>query len=213
MAVSELLKEKTKRIHRDAESTTFMKRMLRGKVERSEYVRLLYSLYHVYKVMEEELQTNADHVAVRPIYFPKELNRADCLKEDISFYTGLPFEELEIPITPGTKIYIDRLRNCGQRPYLLAAHAYTRYLGDLSGGQYIAEKLRKTFQLDRESLEGVRFYHFENISDVAGMKNNFRQGLDNIPLTAEESQHLEEEAIKAFELNIELAVELDDGLD
>ena len=42
----------------------------------------------------------------------------------------------------------------------LLAHAYVRYLGDLSGGQYIGARIKKAYQL--EGLDGTRFYQFDN---------------------------------------------------
>lgn len=59
-------------------------------------------------------------------------------------------------------LYIERLnelsRSAETAPRLLA-HAYVRYLGDLSGGQIIGNKLRKAYNLP--TLDGRRFYFFD----------------------------------------------------
>jgi len=39
------------------------------------------------------------------------------------------------------------------------AHAYVRYLGDLSGGQFIAKRIRKSYEL--EGWNGTKFYWFD----------------------------------------------------
>ncbi|WWC63852.1 uncharacterized protein I303_106457 [Kwoniella dejecticola CBS 10117] len=44
----------------------------------------------------------------------------------------------------------------------LLAHSYVRYLGDLSGGQFIGNKVKKSYNLPPSSSEeGTRFYYFE----------------------------------------------------
>ena len=65
---------------------------------------------------------------------------------------------------------------------LLLAHSYVRYLGDLSGGQYIATKTRKGFGLHGD--EGLDFYKFEMIGDEGPMrvhqiKEWFREGMNS----------------------------------
>jgi heme oxygenase len=60
------------------------------------------------------------------------------------------------------KVYLNRLNELSASPDLaprLLAHAYVRYLGDLSGGQIIGARLRKAYNL--ETLDGRRFYFFD----------------------------------------------------
>lgn len=54
------------------------------------------------------------------------------------------------------------------RPALLLAHAYVRYLGDLSGGQLVRSKIRRVYSLDPADAEtpsssqaGTQFYEFD----------------------------------------------------
>ncbi|WVQ93055.1 hypothetical protein IAU59_000119 [Kwoniella sp. CBS 9459] len=44
-------------------------------------------------------------------------------------------------------------------PSRLLAHAYVRYLGDLSGGQFIGARVKKSYNLQGE--KGTKFYYFE----------------------------------------------------
>ena len=46
----------------------------------------------------------------------------------------------------------------GPDPSRLLAHAYVRYLGDLSGGQFIRRRISKAYGLDDGA--GVSFYEF-----------------------------------------------------
>nr|XP_031861388.1 uncharacterized protein CI109_002992 [Kwoniella shandongensis]KAA5528460.1 hypothetical protein CI109_002992 [Kwoniella shandongensis] len=43
----------------------------------------------------------------------------------------------------------------------LLAHAYVRYLGDLSGGQFIGARVKKSYGLKSPDESGAKFYHFD----------------------------------------------------
>ncbi|TXT09105.1 hypothetical protein VHUM_02579 [Vanrija humicola] len=78
-----------------------------------------------------------------------------------------PFLEEVFVNTPAPlEVYLGRIkelsRNADLAPRLLA-HAYVRYLGDLSGGQVIGARLRKAYGLP--GLDGRRFYYFDLHSD------------------------------------------------
>jgi hypothetical protein len=87
------------------------------------------------------------------------------------------------------KAYIDHLRSLASSvttaPSLLA-HAYVRYLGDLSGGQVIGARIRKSYNL--KGMDGASFYEFaDSASDdgieekkkhLAQIKAWFRRGMD-----------------------------------
>lgn len=80
-----------------------------------------------------------------------------------------PFLEEVFTTTPAPlAVYLDRLRELGasqQTAPRLLAHAYVRYLGDLSGGQIIGNRLRKAYGL--EGLDGRRFYYFDLDQDTS----------------------------------------------
>jgi hypothetical protein len=64
---------------------------------------------------------------------------------------------------------------------LKVAHAYTRYLGDLSGGQVLARVARKTYGLEKGGA-GTQFYEFDNIENKNGYKKGYRARLDGTVL-------------------------------
>ncbi|WWC91044.1 uncharacterized protein L201_005984 [Kwoniella dendrophila CBS 6074] len=43
----------------------------------------------------------------------------------------------------------------------LLAHSYVRYLGDLSGGQFIGSRVKKSYHLNQNDNKGTQFYYFE----------------------------------------------------
>ena len=106
--------------------------------------------------------------------------------------------------------YITRLETLAESsdPSPLLAHAYVRYLGDLSGGQFIRRRLAKAYGL--EDGAGLSFYDFKQlggnasgtIGDMKKIKEWYRDGMN---AGAGEDQDLKakilEEANIAFELN------------
>src|SRR5207237_3072297 len=55
------------------------------------------------------------------------------------------------------------------------SHAYTRYLGDLSGGQIIKKILARSLALPPEALS---FYEFPEIADIRRFKDAYRDVLE-----------------------------------
>jgi heme oxygenase len=80
----------------------------------------------------------------------------------------------------------------------LIAHHYTRYLGDLSGGQAIAALVAKHYGATQDQLS---FYRFEGIDNVVRFKETYRQILDGIQLNTEERRTVVDEAKSAFVRN------------
>lgn len=136
--LSEALKTGTAVAHEAAESVHFVKNFIRGKIDRDLYGLLVAQLYHVYKRLEILLDEHApNHFAA--CHFPRELERLPALKEDLDFWHS-DKGSVEPPISPATQDYLDRLDKLGKEdPTLLLAHAYTRYLGDLSGGKILGQ--------------------------------------------------------------------------
>jgi heme oxygenase len=109
--------------------------------------------------------------------------------------------------SPATSRYVDRIRTlAGVDPTLLVAHAYTRYLGDLSGGQVMAKAVKK--HLDVKGPAGVAFYEFPAIADIPEFKGDYRRCLDALPLDTTDKLRVVEEACRVFRLNRALADEL-----
>lgn len=90
-----------------------------------------------------------------------------------------------------------------ESPELLVAHAYTRYLGDLSGGQVLGKITQKSLGLS--SKEGLAFFSFPGVSSPNRFKQLYRSRLDNIELTEEQRVVLLQEAVDAFEFNIHVS--------
>ena len=204
-----MLREGTKKSHTMAENVGFVKCFLKGVVEKKSYRKLVSDLYFVYCAMEEEMQRLKDHPVVSQIYFP-ELNRKQSLEQDLHYYYGANWKEQITPSEPA-KAYVARIKEIGQtEPELLIAHSYTRYLGDLSGGQILKNISQKAMNL--ADGEGTAFYEFDEISDEKAFKNKYRQTMNDLPVTQEKAEKIVDEANNAFGRNMELFQELEGNL-
>ena len=132
--LAQRLREGTKQSHTASENTAFMKCFLKGIMERKPFAELTADLYFVYSTLEAEIYRHREHPVVGKIYFP-ELERKQKLEEDLAFYFGENWQE-KISASPAGKVYVDRVKEISKtQPERLIAHAYVRYMGDLSGGE------------------------------------------------------------------------------
>nr|6J79_A Chain A, Heme oxygenase 1,NADPH--cytochrome P450 reductase [Rattus norvegicus]6J79_B Chain B, Heme oxygenase 1,NADPH--cytochrome P450 reductase [Rattus norvegicus] len=205
--LSEALKEATKEVHIRAENSEFMRNFQKGQVSREGFKLVMASLYHIYTALEEEIERNKQNPVYAPLYFPEELHRRAALEQDMAFWYGPHWQEA-IPYTPATQHYVKRLHEVGgTHPELLVAHAYTRYLGDLSGGQVLKKIAQKAMALP-SSGEGLAFFTFPSIDNPTKFKQLYRARMNTLEMTPEVKHRVTEEAKTAFLLNIELFEEL-----
>ncbi|XP_067314904.1 heme oxygenase-like [Pseudorasbora parva] len=208
--LSEQIKAATKDSHVRAENTELMLSYQRGNVSLQQYQLLLCSLYKIYEALEEVLDRNASHDAVAPIYFPQELGRLESIGKDLEHFYGQNWKE-KITVPAATLRYAQRLREVGKdHPEYLVAHAYTRYLGDLSGGQVLGRITQKSLGL--KNGEGLSFFSFPGVSSPNLFKQLYRSRMNSIDLTEAQRHGVLQEAVTAFELNIQVFTELQDSV-
>lgn len=195
----------TQQSHGIAENVGFMQNILKGVVDRNSFAKFLSNLYYIYTELEAGLENNLKHPWILTMYFP-ELNRKAYLEKDMVFYYGNNWQKQIKPLQ-ATQNYIDRIREISAiEPALLIAHAYTRYMGDLSGGQMFKKIAQSTLKLNDD--EGIYFYNFEKIADQQVFKDKYRQALDNLPMNEATADRIVTEANHAFRLTMLIAQEL-----
>ena len=205
MALELELKTGTKISHTAAENTKFVGSFLRGVVSEENYRTLIKDFYFVYSAIEEEMERLKDDEFLNPIYF-KELNRLNSLKMDLRYYYG-PNWMMEIKPSEACIQYVERIHEVADKdPYLLVGHHYTRYLGDLSGGQILKGIAEKALDLPKN--EGLHFYDFPNIEDKKEFKTKYRSGLDQVTTDSHKINDIIAEANYAFRLNMYMFDEL-----
>ena len=206
--LSKQIKEETKKSHTMAENTGFITCFLKGVVEKKSYTKLTSDLYYVYTEMERQFLIHKDHPVLGKIYFP-ELFRKESLEKDLEYYYGSEWEQ-KISQTKSCKKYVDRIKEISEtNPNLLISHHYTRYIGDLSGGQILKGIAQTALGVDDS---GLNFYIFNNIPDAKQFKNNYRNTLDSIDFTQYEINEIIDEANNAFKLNMEVFNEIEGNL-
>jgi heme oxygenase len=178
------LKEITKDLHHEAETTVFAKMLLSGKISKEDYKNYLYNLLAVYDPIEWYCKRQG---------FFDTMQDLPRLK---SIY--LDFQELDdgsyCYLTPATleyQSYLHKLGNDPDRKSLIKAHLYCRHMGDLFGGQIIKKQVAH--------ISKGKFYDFENADS---MKTSIRSIL---------TDDLGDEARVAFEYAIKMMRDLYNG--
>jgi heme oxygenase len=191
-----------------AENVGFVKCFLKGVVEKNSYRKLVANLYFVYSAMEEEMNKLQHHPIVSHIYFP-QLHRKQALEQDLVFYFGNNWRN-EVNPSVAAQEYIQRIHEvAANEPELLAAHSYTRYLGDLSGGQILMKIAQKAMNLENG---GTAFYRFKDIDDEKAFKNEYRAALNELPIDQATAERIVDEANAAFGMNMKMFQELEGNL-
>lgn len=210
--LAQCLREGTKHSHTIAENTAFMKCFLKGIVEREPFRKLLANLYFVYSTLEAELDRHRNHPIVGAMVFP-EIYRTANLERDLAFYYGDNWREQITPL-PAGQVYVDRILEVSNtEPELLIAHAYTRYMGDLSGGQALKNIIRSAMNLPPD--QGTGLHEFEQLPTVEAkraFKEKYRDALNALEIDDATIQRIVDEANRAFMLNRDVVHELEDDV-
>tara|TARA_Y100000589_G_scaffold317702_1_gene344150 strand:+ start:5998 stop:6708 length:711 start_codon:yes stop_codon:yes gene_type:complete len=211
VALAGQLREGTKKSHTMAENTGFVACFLKGVVEKTSYRKLISDLYFVYQAMEEEIDrlVEQDHPVIKYIGF-KELFRKETLVNDLKFYYGSNWFN-EINISESAQLYVNRIHLVAKEsPELLVGHHYTRYIGDLSGGQILKKIAKKALNLEGEN--GLNFYEFKLIDDEKKFKKIYAETLNKLPIDQQIADKIIEEANEAFIYNMKMFKELEGNL-
>lgn len=201
--LSARLRAGTRVQHETAETQGFITSLMRGQLDRAAYADFLAQHHAIYVALEAGGETLRAAGTDGGIVLD-ELLRVPSLEADLEFLFGAEWRT-EIDVLPATKAYAARLAELDSWLGGWVAHAYTRYLGDLSGGQAIRSLVQRHYGFGEE---GVTFYHFEQVPKPKVFKDVYRARLDALPFAADEIERVVTEAQHAFELNTALFREL-----
>ena len=114
---------------------------------------------------------------------------------------------LDSDVTDGMRRYAARIHEAArEQPELLVAHSYTRYLGDMSGGQILRRLIKKRYSLPEGA--GVSFYSFDHVHSIAAFKDLYTSRMNGLELSEQEIDDQVEEASRIFQLNIDVFEEV-----
>ena len=192
---------RTKALHLEAERTGIIRDLLRGEASRDDYALLLRNLLPAYQAMEHGLEHHRGSAILKTLANYR-LDRAPAIESDLAALCGTRWSH-DIPLLPAGEIYASRITQAAKgNGAKLIAHAYTRYLGDLSGGQILQRLLARTLELRPTELS---FYDFPGLSDLDALKADYRKALDQAGALAGDPDAVVEEGAVAFLLNIDLS--------
>ncbi|WP_232680965.1 heme oxygenase (biliverdin-producing) [Nocardioides sp. R-C-SC26] len=204
-SLSTAMREGSMAEHEAAEHSPYMSELLEGRLNEQGYIDYLLRLRAVYATMERVIRAHSDDRLVAAVHDPA-LERLAAIEADLDHWAPGVARELD---SPATAAYQQRLEDA-EWGGALVAHHYTRYLGDLSGGQAIGRILDRAFGLDGA---GVAFYDFAEIPKPKPYKDAYRARLDALGLDEADTARLVEEVKVAFRMNQALFNELAGNLD
>jgi len=203
---SDVIRTATFSDHETAAMSGFMTALFEERLPIEAYTSMVAQHWLAYLVLEQAADSLADH-PVAGAFVVEDLRRVPSLEADLAHLLGDSWRD-QVTSSAATTAYADRMTEvCFERPEAFVAHHYTRYMGDLSGGQMIGRIARRAYQL--EPGAGAAFYEFPGIEDLTVFKDGYRTKLDQAAWTADERERLLAEVVVAYRLNTDVFTELD----
>ncbi|MGO1971903.1 MAG: heme oxygenase (biliverdin-producing) [Propionibacteriaceae bacterium] len=199
------MREGSRAEHEAAEESPFMAALLGGEINAAGYLAYLERMALVYAELERVGGDLADDPIAAAV-LDDALLRGTALAADLTFWrarTGA--DAIDSPAADAYVAAVGEAANWGGQ---FVAHHYTRYLGDLSGGQAIGRIIARTYGLTDGA--GTAFYAFAEIPKPKPYKDGYRARLDALPLSAGEQTRVVAEVRRAFRLNQAVFAELAD---
>lgn len=207
LSLAERLRTQTEDLHRRAERGSVVRALLDGSLSPAGYRQWLLQYRALYGALEAALDRaqarNPDDPWLQPLADPR-LRRTPALEQDLADLSDLapaPWQVLEV-----TRDYVERLATL-DTPRLLA-HAYVRYLGDLSGGQLLGPRVAAL--IGRGAAHATAFYRFDP-PGARELAHAFRAALARLPARGEAADAAVAAARDAFAWHIALFAALDPG--
>lgn len=192
----------TRSHHAAAERSGVMATLLAGRLPQPTYLALLGNLRAVYAALEAALDRHAAQAWLLGFDLTP-LRRLPALDADLRDGGAGP-----VVVLDATRVYVERLQALSDDgdPRLLA-HVYTRYLGDLHGGQLMSRLVARCYPGQR-----CDFYDFGDGGQVLRLRNALRASLAGAPLGAAQCEQVVVEACWSFEQHERLFEALGPGL-
>lgn len=206
---SRVIRDATFSDHETAAMSGFMTALFDGALPQAAYTDMVAQHWFAYVELERAGDALADH-PVAGAFAVEELRRVPPLEADLAHLLGEGWRDA-ITANDATRRYCERMAEvCIDQPERFVAHHYTRYMGDLSGGQMIGRIARRVYEL--EAGAGAAFYDFPDIADLGAFKDEYRARLDGADWTDAERESLLAEVVVAYRLNTEVFEDLDRSL-
>lgn len=194
---SELFRSRTAADHEAAETSPFMTALLAGDLTLAAHADLLVQLRPVYAELERGAERLADS-EVGSLLAPG-LARSTRIEADLDALREHGVE-VDHEVTDAAVAYAARVATVADEwPAGYVAHHWTRYLGDLAGGQAIRRVLRTGYDLPVAA--GTTFFDFPDLPPAPHFRRDYREALDAMPWSPAEASAAADEAVVAFRHN------------
>ncbi|WP_116244206.1 heme oxygenase (biliverdin-producing) [Nocardiopsis sp. FIRDI 009] len=200
---SERLKAATWQDHEAAEYHGFTRALLGGTLPIDGYTAMVAQHYFAYAALEDLGRALADDPVAGRFQWPG-LPRVPALVRDLEHLLGPGWRDRISP-SPPTRTYVARIEQMADHPEGFVAHHYTRYMGDVSGGQFIRQVAARAYGLTHE---GLSFYVFDELGSLPRFRSDYRQRLDALGLDPAAADRLVRETRLAYQLNTEVLADL-----
>lgn len=179
--------------HDRANHAPFMGALFDGRLRVADYARLVEQYHFVYGALEAASDTMRDDPVAGP-FVTDALHRLPRIADDLRFYGITDPTPL-----PATERYVARIREASSWPGGFVAHHYTRYLGDIAGGQAIRALLPRTYGVVGG---GTAFYDFTELGPAPRFRDRYRALLDAAPWDDADRARVVDEVGRAYACNI-----------
>ena len=190
------IRRETAQDHSQAEGGGFLVSLTQGTLPVEAYRDFLVQLLPIYHALEglvDDCRRNGQLVSL----FDPALNREARLSRDIAALPGTS------DVLPQTSAYVSAIKKAGEKSAtLLLAHHYTRYLGDLSGGQFIGRAIGRAY--GESVADSLSWFDFEELGDLTAYKDEYRSHLDALEVSDEEAEAMINEVHVAYALNTDV---------
>lgn len=200
------MKKETWDEHEASKESNFAKGIMSGEFGKQGFIEWQRALYPIYVELENILKKNRKDPVLH-VFDHRKLDRAERIYDDL---ITLGEDPLKIPSPLRTvPPYIKAIKEASKTPQRLMAYHYTRYMGDMNGGQVIARAMENVCGIDKNSLT---CYDFSDIGDGYHYRKQYKTLLEFSPWTEEEREMFIDEAKIAYARNSDFFEELYDYL-
>lgn len=172
--LADQMREHSRSLHHQAETTGIVHRMLKGRCSLQAYVLYLRNLAVIYQTLERGFSESAVR-EMAGLVIEEGIYRSESIDNDLEALAGADWAN-SLPILQSTEHYQQRLLSLfSKSDPVVVAHAYVRYLGDLNGGRVLEKLLRERLMLRTDQLA---FYRFEKLIDLKVSRQRLRESID-----------------------------------
>ena len=196
------MKQETWAEHEASKDSKFANGIMSGELGSRGFIEWQRGLYPVYVKLESILKKNRKDPVLH-IFDHRKLDRADRIYADLQKLGTDPI--LEPSPLKTLPPYIAAIEKASLVPQRLMAYHYTRYMGDMNGGQVIARAMENVCGIDKDALT---CYNFSEIGDGYHYRKQYKTLLELSPWTEEEQEEFIDEARIAYARNSDFFEEL-----